>query len=168
MSKILNNKETSLLKMLTIRLLIMFLLLTFSRWCLYLFNTDSFPDICISELYRLFFVGLRFDLNTLIIFNTPLIVLSCIPLPFRDKKNYKKVVDISFVITNSTAIALNLIDVIYFRYIDKRMCSELFTFFKGTDENQFGLVISFIKDFWYMFILFFIILFNFTDFFIMQ
>lgn len=159
MSKILNNKETSLLKMLTIRLLIMFLLLTFSRWCLYLFNTDSFPDICISELYRLFFVGLRFDLNTLIIFNTPLIVLSCIPLPFRDKKNYKKVVDISFVITNSTAIALNLIDVIYFRYIDKRMCSELFTFFKGTDENQFGLVISFIKDFWYMFILFFIILF---------
>ena len=111
MSKILNNKETSLLKMLTIRLLIMFLLLTFSRWCLYLFNTDSFPDICISELYRLFFVGLRFDLNTLIIFNTPLIVLSCIPLPFRDKKNYKKVVDISFVITNSTAIALNLIDV---------------------------------------------------------
>jgi phosphoglycerol transferase MdoB-like AlkP superfamily enzyme len=39
------------------------------------------------------------------------------------------------------------------------MCSELFTFFKGTDENQVGLMASFFVDFWYMFLLFFVLLF---------
>ena len=39
------------------------------------------------------------------------------------------------------------------------MCSELFTFFKGTDENQLGLMCSFVADFWYMFLLFILILF---------
>ena len=153
------NREVELWKMLSIRLISMFLLLALTRWCLYIFNTNSFPDITTSELYRLFFNGFRFDINTLIIYNSPLIILYCLPIRYKFNKIYKKTVDIIFVITNSAAVALNLIDVIYFRYLDKRMCSELFTFFKGTDENQAGLMISFIADFWYMFLLFFVLLF---------
>lgn len=159
MGKFWKNREVELWKMLVIRLTSMLLLLALTRWCLYIFNTNSFPDITTSELYRLFFIGFRFDINTLIIYNSPLIILYCLPIRYKFNRIYKKIVDIIFVITNSAAVALNLIDVIYFRYLDKRMCSELFTFFTGTEENQAGLMMSFIADFWYMFLLFFVLLF---------
>ena len=158
MDKIWKNRETELWRMLCIRLSFMLLLLAFSRWAIYLFNIGSFPNITSSELYRLFFSGFRFDLNTLIIYNSPLIILYCLPIRYKFNALYKKIVDIIFVVANSIAVGLNLIDVIYFRYLDKRMCSELFTFFKGTDENQVGLMASFFIDFWYMFLLFFVLL----------
>ena len=159
MDKIWGNRETELWRMLCIRLSFMLLLLAFSRWAIYLFNINSFPNITSSELFKLFFNGFRFDINTLIIYNSPLIILYCLPIQYKFNDLYKKIVDIIFVVANSIAVGLNLIDVIYFRYLDKRMCSELFTFFKGTDENQVGLMASFFVDFWYMFLLFFVLLF---------
>lgn len=159
MDKIWRNRETELWRMLCIRLSFMLLLLAFSRWSIYLFNINSFPNITSSELFKLFFNGFRFDINTLIIYNSPLIILYCLPIRYKFNDLYKKIVDIIFVVANSIAVGLNLIDVIYFRYLDKRMCSELFTFFKGTDENQVGLMASFFVDFWYMFLLFFVLLF---------
>jgi hypothetical protein len=41
------------------------------------------------------------------------------------------------------------VDVVYFRYIGKRMTSELFQFFSNKNEN-FGLLGQFANDFWYM------------------
>ena len=153
------ENEMNLWKSLSIRLISILLLLAFSRWFLYIFNIISFPDITCQELFRLFFIGFRFDINTLIIYNSPLIILYCLPLRYKFRDIYKKIIDTVFIIANSIAIGLNLIDVIYFRYLDKRMCSELFTFFKGTDDNQIGLMLSFVADFWFMFVLFFLILF---------
>ena len=63
------------------------------------------------------------------------------------------------VITNRISITLNLIDVIYYRYIDKRMTSELFGFVQHTDDNQGGLVTQFIVDFWFMIVVFVVFLF---------
>lgn len=155
----LKNKEVILWKVILIRLCIILLLLSFSRWFIYLFNTNSFDDLNVKELVKLYVCGFRFDIHTLIIFNIPLIVGYGIPLKIKYKNNYKKVIDCIFIISNSIAIALNLIDVIYYRYLDKRMTSELFTFIKGSDENQASLIMSFISDFWYMFLIFFIFLF---------
>lgn len=155
----LKNKEVILWKMILIRLCIILLLLSFSRWLIYLLNTNSFDDLSIKELIKLYVYGFRFDIHTLIIFNIPLIIGYGIPLKIKYKKNYKKAIDCIFIISNSIAIALNLIDVIYYRYLDKRMTSELFTFIKGSDENQASLIMSFVSDFWYMFLIFFIFLF---------
>lgn len=141
------------------RLCIMLVLLSFSRWLLYMFNINNFEDLSCKELFRLYFNGFRFDINTLIIFNIPFLVAYGIPLRIKYKRTYKKIIDILFVITNAVAIALNLIDVIYYRYLDKRMSSELFTFLKGTEENQGRLLLSFIIDFWFMFLIFFVFLF---------
>lgn len=153
------SKEVEQWKMILIRTSVMLLLLSISRWLLYIFNTGSFDDLTFSELIRLYFVGLRFDLHPLLVFNAPFLIFYGLPFKFKYKNGYKKTIDIIFIITNSIAISLNLIDVIYFRYLDRRMSSELFTFFKGTDENQGGLIMSFITDFWYMFLIFFVMLF---------
>lgn len=155
----LKNKEVTLLKMILIRLSITLLLLSLSRWLLYIFNTNNFDDLSLKELFRLYFIGFRFDIYTLVIFNIPFIIAYGIPSRIKYNNIYKKIIDFVFVICNSIAIGLNLIDVIYFRYLDRRMYSELFTFINNKDENQSSLIFNFISDFWYMFVIFFIFLF---------
>ena len=154
----LSSKELPLWKVFVIRLVVMLLLLAFSRWLLFLFNVGNFPNLSVGGQFRLFFIGMRFDIWTLIIINLPFLILYGIPLEFKYNKYYCKVVDILFVITNSTAILLNLIDVIYYRYIDKRMTSELFGFAQHTDDNQGGLIKQFIADFWFIGVIFAIFL----------
>ena len=155
----LKNKEVTLLKMILIRLSITLLLLSLSRWLLYIFNTNNFDDLSLKELFRLYFIGFRFDIYTLVIFNIPFIIAYGIPSRIKYNNIYKKIIDFVFVICNSIAIGLNLIDVIYFRYLDRRMYSELFTFINNKDENQGSLIFNFISDFWYMFVIFFLFLF---------
>ena len=149
-----NKKELPLWKVFFIRLSVMLLLLATSRWLLFLFNTGNFPNLSIGGQFRLFFIGMRFDIWTLNIVNLPFLIFYGIPLEFKYNKIYCKVVDILFVITNSIAILLNLIDVIYYRYIDKRMTSELFGFAKHTDDNQGDLIKQFIVDFWFIGVIF--------------
>lgn len=153
-----SNREIPLWKVFIIRLGVMLLLLAISRWLLFVFNASNFPDLSVSEQFRLFFIGMRFDIWTLIIANLPFLVFYGIPFRFKYNKVYCKVVDILFVITNSLSITLNLIDVIYYRYIDKRMTSELFGFMQHTDDNQGGLVKQFLVDFWFMVLVFILFL----------
>ena len=150
----LKNRELPLGKVFIIRLGVMLILLAISRWLLFVFNAQNFPDLSIGEQFRLFFIGMRFDIWTLIIANLPFLVFYGVPFRFKYNKIYCKVIDILFVITNSLSITLNLIDVIYYRYIDKRMTSELFGFMQHTDDNQGGLVKQFLVDFWFMVLVF--------------
>ena len=148
------NRELSLWKVFVVRLGVMLVLLAISRWLLFVFNASNFPDLSVSEQFRLFFIGMRFDIWTLIIANLPFLIFYGIPFEFKYNKYYCKIIDILFVITNSLSITLNLIDVIYYRYIDKRMTSELFGFIQHTDDNQGGLVKQFLIDFWFMVVVF--------------
>ena len=148
------NRELSLWKVFVVRLGVMLVLLAISRWLLFVFNASNFPDLSVGEQFRLFFIGMRFDIWTLIIANLPFLIFYGIPFEFKYNKYYCKIIDILFIITNSLSITLNLIDVIYYRYIDKRMTSELFGFIQHTDDNQGGLVKQFLIDFWFMVVVF--------------
>ena len=108
-----SKKELPLWKVFVARLCAMLMLLAFSRWLLYIFNSGNFPNLSTGQQFRLFFIGMRFDIWTLIIANLPFLVFYGIPLELKYNKIYCKVVDTLFVITNSTTILLNLIDVIY-------------------------------------------------------
>lgn len=155
-----NKKEIAFSKLLIVRLIAILLFLAISRWLLYVFNSNCFHDLSSLELIKLFFAGFRFDIYTLVLFNIPLIFFYGIPIYFKyNNEIYKKIVDILFIFSNSSAIALNLTDVIYFRFLDKRMTSELFDFFRQTDENQSGLLIQFFIDYWYMILILIVFIF---------
>lgn len=145
-----SKKEISLWKVFIIRLFVVLLMLTLSRWLLFIFNTDNFPGLTIREQFRLFFIGIRFDMWPLIVGNLPLLILMGLPFRFKFNKIYRKVIDILYVFVNWLAISVNLVDVIYYRYIDKRMTSELTEFFHETDDNQGSMMMHFIKDFWFI------------------
>lgn len=153
------NREISLWKVFVIRLSVMLILLAISRWMLFLFNTANFPNLSIGEQFRLFFIGMRFDIWTLIITNLPFLIFYGIPIKIKYNKIYCKIIDIIFIITNTLSITLNIIDIIYYRYIDKRMTSELIGFVQHTNDNQGGLIKQFIVDFWFMIIIFAVFMF---------
>lgn len=152
------ERELPLWRVIIERLAFAMILLVLSRWMLYLFNTPVFVSGK-SRLFRAFFFGMRFDWFTLSVFNIPFLVLIGLPIPFKYNKSYKKITDFAFIFCNALAIALNLIDVIYFRFLDRRMTSELLEFIQGQNDDQGGMLLNFAADFWYMILIFFVFLF---------
>lgn len=147
------SRRNGLPMLLIVRLSVVLLLLGFSRWLFYIFNVKSFEHLNVFELLRLMFIGIRFDLVAVTITNLPIIFLLTIPFAFRYNMLYQKVTNSLFVLINAVLIAFNLIDVVFFRYIAKRTTSEVFEFFGNSNENTGLLLLRFVSDFWYMFLI---------------
>lgn len=135
------------------RLLMVLLLFSTSRWLIYLFNTDFFHHLNLGQALRLYFVGMRFDLVVIAYANLLLILYYCLPFKLIYNKIIVKIIDFYYIIINSIIIVFNMIDVIYFRFIGKRMTSEFFQFFGNSDENIGPIVGQAIADYWYMLVL---------------
>lgn len=148
------NRRLGLPVLLIVRLAGVLFLFGLSRWLFYIFNLKSFDHLNIFELLRLMLIGIRFDLAAINIANLPVILLMTIPFAFRYKSLYQKISNSIFVIINVALLALNLVDVVFFRYIAKRTTSEVFEFFGNTNENTSLLMLRFMIDFWYMWLIF--------------
>ncbi len=149
------------LSMLNIRLILLVLIFSISRFLFYYLNKSYFPDINSSQLIKILIAGLRFDLAVIFGLNIPLILACIIPLTIRFNKLYQKICTSFFIITNSIYILFNCIDVVYFRFTLKRTTADFFTML-GKGNEYLNLLPQFIIDFWYvplMWICFVLILF---------
>ncbi|MBR4390927.1 MAG: LTA synthase family protein [Bacteroidales bacterium] len=149
------NKERLHIPLITliIRLLIVLLLFSLSRWLIYLFNLDFFNHLSLGESFRLYFVGMRFDLVVIAYANIPVILYYCLPFKFIYRRGFQRIMNIYYVLVNSVILLFNMIDVIYFRFIGKRMTSEFFQFFGNSDENIGPIIGQVFVDYWYMLVL---------------
>ena len=138
---------------LILRLLMVLLLFSASRWLIYLFNAEFFHHLTLGQAFRLYFTGMRFDLVVIAYTNLLVILYYCLPLKFIYNKTLQKIIDLYYIIANSVIVVFNMIDVIYFRFIGKRMTSEFFQFFGNSDENIAPIVGQVIVDYWYMLVL---------------
>ena len=82
-----------------------------------------------------------------------IILYYCLPFKFIYNKILQKIIGIFYVFVNSVIIVLNMVDVIYFRFIGKRMTSELFQFLGNSDENIGAILGQVVVDYWYMLVL---------------
>ena len=135
------------------RLLIVLLLFSVSRWLIYLFNTDFFHHLTLKEALRLYLVGMRFDLVVIAYANMPMILFFCLPFKFIYNRVLQSILSVYYVFVNSVIIILNMVDVIYFRFIGKRMTSELFQFLGNPDENIWAILGQVIVDYWFILVL---------------
>ena len=135
------------------RLLMVLLLFSLSRWLIYLFNLDFFHHLELGEALRLYLSGMRFDLVVIAYANIPMILYYCMPFKFIYNKVPQKIISIYYVVVNAIIVLFNMIDVIYFRFIGKRMTSEFFQFFGNSDENIGPIVGQIFADYWYMMVL---------------
>lgn len=115
----------------------------------FLFNQLYFSDLSTAEILSIFLYGLRFDLSVILMINSPLIVFYTLPFRFRIKKAYMLIINTFFLIINSIAIAVNLIDVIYFKFTFKRTTADILNYL-GAGDDFTALIPVFIKDFWYI------------------
>jgi phosphoglycerol transferase MdoB-like AlkP superfamily enzyme len=147
------NSYLTHLKLLIKKIGIVFFIFSLCRVLFYLFNSQHFNDVS----FGLFFYGLRFDLVAISFIFSPLIILHILPFPFRSRKWYNQILSILFYVLTTISVAINLIDVAYFDFTLKRTTSDFFGMI-STGNDFFNLLPHYIIDFWYNYILFFILL----------
>ncbi|TNE55455.1 MAG: alkaline phosphatase family protein [Bacteroidetes bacterium] len=134
------------------RLGIMLLGLQICRLLFWYFNRHSFQNLSWQD----FFVSAWLDIVSIALLAFPFIVLSILPFSFVMKRGYQIFLRIIFHLINAVFIALNLVDLEYFHFTQKRSTTDLFTILSAGEDfsQQIG---SFFRDFWLV-LVFFIVL----------
>jgi phosphoglycerol transferase MdoB-like AlkP superfamily enzyme len=99
--------------------------------------------------------GLRFDLSAIFLTNSIFIILVLLPLPLTANKYYQKFTFLLFFLVNSLCLMTNLIDVAYFRFIQKRAQADSLLYITGEKgEDLYRQIPTFLVQYWYLFLLF--------------
>ncbi len=138
--------------------LLALVVLSFARILFFLLNKNSFTGINGLDIAASLFYGLRFDIITATVVNALFIFLIAFPISFFQSKKFRAILKIIFISTNLTALALNMVDMAYFPYTLRRSTAETFSFFFQKNDTS-ALLPLFLKDFWYLFVLFFLLLY---------
>jgi phosphoglycerol transferase MdoB-like AlkP superfamily enzyme len=129
------------------RILLIMLLFSLCRIGFFLFNHKMFPGLTVSQFITIMKGGLVFDLSAVVYINMLFILLQIIPLDFRYNTVYQTVLKYIFFITNGIAIAMNGMDFVYYRFVDKRATADVFKTFEH-ETNLVKLFFRFLYDYW--------------------
>ncbi len=131
------------------KLVILLLIYTFCRILFYAFNASYFQEASFSQLFKIFFFGIRFDYGAIIQYNILFILLYLLPFQFAQNKIYRKTLFILFWIVNSLLLLTNFIDIEYFKYTNKRLTADIFKY-AALSNDVATLIPQFLNDFWYI------------------
>jgi phosphoglycerol transferase MdoB-like AlkP superfamily enzyme len=131
------------------RLLVLLLLFSISRLFFFYANYPQFSHNSITELIKIFVVGIRFDATAVIEINLIFFLLYALPFGFAQNKNYLRAVNLILIIVNALVLLLNFTDAEYFKYTAKRSTADLFGFIFMSNDT-ITLLPQFLKDFWYV------------------
>lgn len=100
--------------------------------------------------------GLQFDTTALLYTNALYIVMVLFPLHIKEHQTYHRFCKWLFVVINSLALAVNLMDSVYFQYTMRRTTTTVFSEF--SNESNIGSIIGteFISH-WYLILLFVVV-----------
>jgi phosphoglycerol transferase MdoB-like AlkP superfamily enzyme len=129
------------------RILLIMLLFSLCRIGFYLFNFKMFPGVSIGEFISILKGGVVFDISAVVYINILFILLHIIPLEIRYNNVSQTVMKYIFFITNGIAIAMNGMDFVYYKFIDKRATADVFKTFEN-ETNLVKLFFRFLFDYW--------------------
>jgi phosphoglycerol transferase MdoB-like AlkP superfamily enzyme len=129
------------------RILLIMFLFSLCRIGFFLFNYKMFPGVTLSQFIIILKGGLSFDISAVVYINIIFILLHIIPLEVRYNDAYQIVVKYIYLITNGIAIAMNGMDFVYYRFIDKRATADVFKTFEH-ETNLMKLFFRFLYDYW--------------------
>lgn len=126
-------------------LLVIYLLLRITFGLIYLgFGTDS---------VKIFYWGLRMDIAALFYINIPFFIYYFLADPFLSAVWQRRITLFLFSLINLPFIALNFIDLVYFRYNLRRSTIDIFYVFDDS-IHSFG---SLFKQYWYVLLIFIVL-----------
>ena len=145
------------LKTLLLRLSILFVIYQLLRLIFFLYNRHHFQDVDLSHYLTMAKGGMRFDLTGILYLNLLYIILYLLPFRFAEYKRYRRVLLWLFFFTNALGLAFEIGDIFYFNYVLKRSTIEIFMF--AGEQNIGLLTMQFLKDFWWGFLLFAVLIY---------
>ena len=108
-------------------LLLVCLLFTLSRVVFLLCNWGLYAGtMTFGHALDLFGAGIIFDTSAILYTNALVIVMMLLPLHWKERRGYYRVVRWIYVVSNSVAIWANLMDCVYFAYTGKRTTTSVF------------------------------------------
>ena len=122
-------------------------LFTLCRIGFFIFNFKMFPGLTASQFFTILRGGLTFDISAVVYINMLFILLHIIPLEVRYKDIYQSILKYIYFITNGFAIAMNGMDFVYYRFVDKRATADVFKTFEH-DTNNVKVFFRFLIDYW--------------------
>jgi phosphoglycerol transferase MdoB-like AlkP superfamily enzyme len=122
-------------------------LFTLCRIGFFIFNFKMFPGLTASQFFTILRGGLTFDISAVVYINMLFILLHIIPLEVRYKDIYQSILKYIYFITNGFAIAMNGMDFVYYRFVDKRATADVFKTFEH-DTNNIKVFFRFLIDYW--------------------
>lgn len=143
------KRQINIHTLMLIRLLVILVLFSLSRIAFYLFNTSYFSGLGFSELIKIFFIGIRFDISAILVINAPYIFFNSIPFTFRTNKIYQGFLIGYFYLINAFGLLWNIMDSIYFRFTLKRTTADFFSYMSVGGDFSI-LIPHFIRDYWYI------------------
>ena len=129
------------------RILLIMLLFSLCRIGFFLFNYKMFPGVTLSQFITILKGGLAFDISAVVYINMLFIMLHIVPLEIRYNDVYQVVLKYIYFITNGIAIAMNGMDFVYYRFVDKRATADVFKTFEH-ETNLVKLFFRFLIDYW--------------------
>lgn len=109
------------------------------------FNKSSFSDLHL----KVFLGGIHFDLSAIAYINILFGFLHLFPAKFIYKKGYQNGVKIAFYTVNFIFILTNFVDFEYYKFTGRRSTFSMITA-SGMENEIGGLMLSFLKEFWYL------------------
>ncbi|CAN5687459.1 LTA synthase family protein [soil metagenome] len=134
------------------RIILLFALYSFCRLLFYIFNYSYFSDIGFGEVIKLFFFGLRFDIVAIVISNLLFIALHFYPFSHFYDRIYQQFLRILFLLVNTIAVLLNLVDIEFIRFEGKRATTDAFRVM-GFGDDFVNTAPRMILDYWYLLLL---------------
>jgi phosphoglycerol transferase MdoB-like AlkP superfamily enzyme len=113
------------------------------------YNTGQAYTVPLSEILISFLVGVRFDLATIFIFNGLILLIMTLPFSFACKPKTYKICNWLIILANLPMLVMNIIDMVYYGYAEKRLTHELFTTKNDYQTFQPG----FLMEWWYLLLL---------------
>lgn len=127
------------------------------RLAFLLYNTAQASAISMGELAMGFLVGVRFDLATIFIFNGLILMFLALPIQLNRRPATYKVCNILIILANVPVLLVNMIDVVYYGFSEKRMTHELFT----TKSDFQSFKPEMLLEWWWLFAMFGVLIFLF-------
>ncbi len=125
-------------------MVLLYIVLMLCRVVFVLYNTQILGVIDVSELPKLIYGGLRFDTISIAYAFGVWLVFSLLPLHIRHKRWYINSLYWYYVVIGAICVAINLADVIYFRYTEKRFTAE--EIFFADNSNSLPLMFKFASE----------------------
>lgn len=134
---------------------------TLLRIAFILVNKNEFQIGNVSNLFPIFWHGLRFDLSAIFLTNGIFFLFFMLPVPVRVSKIYNTILKYLFLSVNIFFLVLNCVDILYFPFVQKRLQSDTFRFLTGDKGTEvYGLIPTFLQEYWYMLLFFGLLVFG--------